>query len=179
MEHCGTNLPSSRTFRYMNWLFVFLIISMLKFITSKISSKLLLKLPIASLNKIVYVQIAHSNALNSFMNKRDLWLKYNLLLIILHSLHRLLQKPRDFRYLWKARLCDNNLQQYESYYIICLRCQVINILRLYTIQDQQLPRICYRAKIIVSIFGQQLVSLANIILLKYYNFYNIHISKPF
>lgn len=51
--------------------FLFLIISMLKFIISKISYKLLLKLPIALLNKIVYVQIAHSNALNSFMNKRE------------------------------------------------------------------------------------------------------------
>jgi hypothetical protein len=62
--------------------FLFLLISMLKLITSKISSKLLLKLPIALLNKIVYVQFVHSNALNSFMNKRDLWIKYNLLLII-------------------------------------------------------------------------------------------------
>ena len=69
----------------------FWLLAFWKFITSKISSKLLLKLlPIVLLNKIVYVQIAHSNALNSFMNKRDLWLKYNLLLIILHSLHRLL-----------------------------------------------------------------------------------------
>ena len=35
--------------------------------------------------------------------------------------------------------------------------------------------ICYLAKRIVSIFGQQLVSLAKVILRKYYNFYNIDI----
>jgi hypothetical protein len=62
--------------------FLFLIISILEWITGKISSKLFLKLPIALLNNLVYVEIAHSDALNSFMSKRALGQKYILLLII-------------------------------------------------------------------------------------------------
>ena len=50
--------------------FTFFDYSMLELITTNISSKLFLKMPIGLLNKIVYVQTAHSVALNRFMNKR-------------------------------------------------------------------------------------------------------------
>ena len=50
--------------------FSFFDYSMLELITTNISSKLFLKMPIGLLNKIVYVQTAHSVALNRFMNKR-------------------------------------------------------------------------------------------------------------